>query len=324
MVVGAGRRHKNERAIARAAAGLGHAVRLVDVVTWTQHFGRLALPWLERRIARFEPDAIVFTRHAIRLGEPRLRRLVRGRYSAFWYFDFRAPPLPDVLRLGRLVDTMYTTCLPEAATYRSAGVARVLYLPQGMDPEVDRPAADVPARYRCEVAFIGNGHHHHRLAVLRAVAATARLQVRGPGWDREASGIPVAGGPVYDRAYARAVAGAAISLGANASGDMARLTGSASNRMWKVMGCGGFYLGEWVDGLDAFAREGEHCAWYRTPQEAVAQVRRYLVDGEARSRIAEAGRQHALARHTYAHRVALLLGGKGYEPAAAASSLRLP
>jgi hypothetical protein len=313
-VVGAGGRHKNERAIARAAAGLGHAVRLVDVVSWTRNLGALALPWLERRIAGFEPDTVVLTRHGIRLGEERLRRVLRGRRSAFWYFDLRNPPLPDVVRLGRLVDTMYTTCVPEVETYRAAGVGRVWYLPQGMDPEVDRPAPDVPERYRCEVAFIGNGRHPHRLPVLRAVAAAARLRVRGPGWDPSV-GLPVAGGPIYGVEYARAVGGAAISLGANAVAEMARLTGSASNRMWKVLGCGGFFLGEWVEGMDAFAREGMHCAWYRTPEEAVDQVRRYLADPAGRARIAEAGRRHALAHHTYAHRVALLLEERGYEMA---------
>jgi len=109
------------------------------------------------------------------------------------------------------------------------------------------------------------------------------------------------------------VAGAAISLGANAVPEMAALTGSVSNRMWKVMGCGGFYLGEWSPGMDAFARGGEHCAWYQTADEAVALVRRYLGDPTARARIAEAGRRHALAHHTYAHRVRLLLEGRGYE-----------
>ncbi|HEU5041969.1 MAG TPA: glycosyltransferase [Gemmatimonadales bacterium] len=312
-MVGAGRRHKNETAIVRAAAELGHQVRLVDVVTWTQNLGALALPLLERRIAGFAPEALVLTRHAIRLGEERLRRLFRGRYSAFWYFDLRNPPLPDVVRLGRLADAMFTTCLPEIETYRAAGVARVLYLPQGMDPEVDRPATRVAERYRCDVAFIGNGHHRHRVAVLRAVAAASRLQIRGPGWEWAAGELPVAGGPIYGEAYAEAVAGAAISLGANAMPEMAALTGSVSNRMWKVMGCGGFYLGEWAPGMDAFARDGEHCAWYRTPDEAVDRVRRYLGDPDARSRIAHAGRRHALAHHTYAHRVRLLLEGKGYE-----------
>lgn len=312
-MVGAGGRHKNERAIARAAAALGHAVRLVDVVTWTRNLGPLALPWLERRIAGFEPDLVVLTRHGIRLGEVRLRRVLRGRQSAFWYFDLRMPPRPEVVRLGRLVNTMYTTCIPEVETYRAQGVGRVLYLPQAMDPEVDRPAPDVPARYRCEVAFIGNGRHPHRLPILRAVAAAARLQIRGPDWD-PAAGLPVAGGPIHGEDYARAVGGAAISLGANAMAEMARLTGSASNRMWKVMGCGGFFLGEWVEGMGDFAREGEHCAWYRTPEEAVSQVRRYLEDSAGRARIAEAGRRHALAHHTYTHRVRLLLEGREYEP----------
>ena len=312
-MVGAGRRHKNEAAIARAAAGLGHRVRLVDAVTWTQTLRGLAPPLLERRIAAFEPDALILTRHALRLGEERLRRLLRGRYSAFWYFDLRIPPLPEVVRLGRLVDVMYTTCVPEVATYRSAGIARVLYLPQGTDPAADRPAGFAPAQYRCDVAFIGNGDHPHRVPILRALAGVMRLQIRGPRWERARGDLPVAGGPVYGREYARAVAGAAISLGANAIPEMAQLYGSTSNRMWKVMGCGGFYLGEWVEGMDRFAREGEHCAWYRTPAEAVEQARRYLADPTARARIAEAGRRHALARHTYAHRVALLLQGKEYQ-----------
>src|SRR2546427_3863803 len=57
----------------------------------------------------------------------------------------------------------------------------------------------------------------------------------------------------------------------------------------------------------AFARDGEHCAWYHDADHAVALVRRYLADPEARTRIARAGRAHALACHTYAHRLALLL-----------------
>jgi hypothetical protein len=311
--VGAGRSHKNETGIARAVSGLGHQARLFDVVSWTQWLGGLAAPLLERRVAGFEPDTLVLTRHAIRLGEDRLRRLLRGRASAFWYFDLRIPPSPDVVRLGRLVDVMYTTCLPEVDTYRAAGVARVLYLPQAIDPEVDHPARRIADQFRCDVAFIGNGHHRHRVPVLRAVAGTARLQIRGPGWEWAARELPVAGGPVYGRRYAEAVGGAAISLGANALPGMAGFTGSASNRMWKVMGCGGFYLGEWVDGMDAFARSDEHCAWYRTPAEAVERVRHYLARPDERARIAEAGRRHALAHHTYGHRVGLLLQGRGYE-----------
>jgi len=55
-----------------------------------------------------------------------------------------------------------------------------------------------------------------------------------------------------------------------------------------------------------------HCAWYRNLEHGIAQVRHYLDRPEERARIAEAGRRHALEHHTYAHRVRLLLEGRGY------------
>jgi spore maturation protein CgeB len=82
--------------------------------------------------------------------------------------------------------------------------------------------------------------------------------------------------------------------------------------MWKVMGCGGFYLGEWVEGIEAFGRNGVHCAWYREPEEALQLVGHYLDHPENCREIAETGRRHALEHHTYAHRVRLLLEGRGY------------
>ncbi|HET6777550.1 MAG TPA: glycosyltransferase, partial [Gemmatimonadales bacterium] len=94
--------------------------------------------------------------------------------------------------------------------------------------------------------------------------------------------------------------------------EMAFQTASASNRMWKVMGCGGFYLGEWVQGIEALAADGVHCAWYRSLDEGIELIRHYLDRPEDRRRIAECGRRHALEHHTYAHRVQLLLEGRGY------------
>ncbi|HEU4682195.1 MAG TPA: glycosyltransferase, partial [Gemmatimonadales bacterium] len=276
------------------------------------NLGKLAPPLLSRRVEAFEPDALILTRHATLLGEHRLQKLIRGRYSAFWYFDLHLPPRQDVLTLGRMVDSMFTTCLPQVETYRALGVPNVMHLPQGVDPKLDRPAWWIPRWYRCEVAFIGNGNSEHRLAVLRALARKYDLQIRGPDWSKTPPDLPVVGGPVYGRAYARAVGGAAVSLGASSSAEHISQVASASNRMWKVMGCGGFFLGEWVEGIETLAQDRVHCAWYRTPEDAVDLVRHYLDNPDERKRVAEAGRQHALEHHTYAHRVRLLLEGRGY------------
>jgi len=290
---------------------LGHECRLVNAVTWTQNLRGFAPPLLSRQVETFDPDTIILGRHATLLGEERLKKLVRGRYSAFWYFDLRVPPIQDVLTLGRLVDAMFVTYLPTVETYRSLGISNVMHLPQGMDPELDRPATTFPRRYRCQVAFIG-GNSPHRNTVLRAMASTYDLQIRGPGWRKAPPDLPVVGGPIYGKAYAQAVGAAAVSLGAHSLPGMASQTGSASNRMWKVMGCGGFYLGEWVEGIQALGADGVHCAWYRGIKQGIEQVRHYLDHPEDRSRIAQAGRRHALEHHTYAHRVRLLLEGRGY------------
>ena len=271
---------------------------------------------LAGRAARYmtdelQPDFLLFTRHAIGLGIPALREMVRSRPSAFWYFD--SSMKPDVLALARLVGTLYTTCLAKVDAYRAAGVPEVRFLPQGVDPRLDAPAASAPAKYICETSFIGSGQYRHRYDVLRAIASVSRLQIRGPGWKGAPPDLPVAGGAVRGRRLARVVKGAAISIGANAFVEQDLDRASASNRMWKIFGCGGFYLGRFVPAIEHFAADGVHCAWYRDTDEARELTRYYLANSDLRERIASAGRDHALEFHTYAHRVALLLAGKGYE-----------
>ena len=111
----------------------------------------------------------------------------------------------------------------------------------------------------------------------------------------------------------RVIRGAAISLGAHAYAAQDTARASASNRMWKILGCSGFYLGPWVEDIERFAAGGRHCAWYRSPDDAAEQVRHYLARPDERRRMAEAGRAHALAYHTYARRLELLLEGRAYE-----------
>jgi hypothetical protein len=309
-VVGAGGARKTEASIVRAAQSLGHEARLINVVGWSRYGG----PWTGRAVRYltdfFAPEFLILTRHAIELGEDPVRRIVDGRPSVFWYFDLE--PKEKVVRLGRLVDRMYVTYLRQVEAYRSAGITQVGFLPQGVDPEGDAPADSAPAQYTCDSSFVGSGQASYRYDVLRAVAGVSRLQIRGPGWESAPSDLPVVGGPVHGRRLAQVIRGAAISLGASSYPEQDTDRFSASNRMWKILGCGGFYLGRHVEGIETFAAGGEHCAWYRDPVEATELTRHYLTHPTERERIAKAGRAHALAHHTYAHRLALLLEGKSY------------
>jgi len=310
VVLGAGGARKTEASIVRAARSLGHACRLVDVIGWSRR-----VPPLSHRISsyltdEFQPDFLILTRHAIRLGELTLRAMLRGREAVFWYFD--PQPERDVLALGRMVGRMCITYLAQIEFYRKAGIDRLEFLPQAVDPARDIPADFALPWERCDTSFVGSGQYPYRHTVLSAVASVSQLHIRGPGWKNAPSTLPVVGGPVHGRRLARVIRGAAISLGASAHPEQDADRASASNRMWKILGCGGFYLGKYVRDIECFAADGVHCAWYRDPSHAAELTRHYLTHPEERARIARAGRAHALANHTYAHRLTLLLQGTGY------------
>jgi hypothetical protein len=310
VVLGAGGARKTEASIVRAARTLGHTCRLVSAVRWRRLAGSFGHRIAAYRVESFEPDFLILTRHAIEVGEPTLRRVLRDRPSVFWYFD--PQPKEKVVQLGRLVGSMYITYLAQVGWYQAAGIPDVRFLPQGVDPERDAPAESFPHQYGCETSFVGSGQYPYRYTVLRAIAGVSRLQIRGPGWDKAPADLPVAGGPVYGKRLAQVIRGAAISLGASAHAEQDLDRASASNRMWKILGCGGFYLGPYVRGIDHFAQDGVHCAWYGDADHAVELTRQYLEDPDLRQRIAHAGRSHALAHHTYAQRLELLLRGEGY------------
>jgi hypothetical protein len=311
VVLGAAGVRRTEMAIVRGARSLGHTCRLVDVAGWRRRLGVLADALVTRLAEGFRPDAVIFTRHAHYLEPEHVRELCAGRVGGVWYFDYAPTPAPELLQLARAAGRLFVTCRSQLDAYRAAGIPEVLFLPQAMDPAYDRPATRVPSRYRCDLSFVGSGQYPDRHELLRRLAAVGELQIRGPGWEGVGD-LPVAGGPVWGKRFARVVAGAAISIGAHAIAGQEHQVACDSNRIWKVLGCGGFYLGAWQPGSEEFARDAVHCAWYRGAEEAVALARRYLAAPGEREAIAAAGREHALRHHTYAHRLPLLLEGRGH------------
>ncbi len=313
LILGAGGASRTEASLARAAVTLGHQARVVDALGWRRRLGPAGARVVRWQMDRFAPDLVLCTRHAVSAGSDRLPALLQQRPSAFWYFDAVTPLPPAASLLARCTDRSFATYGYQVEALRAAGAVEAHFLPQGFDPAIDAPARSAPAAFHCDVSFIGSGQYPRRREVLRLLAGTCRLQIRGPNWEQPSRELPVVGGPVRGATFARVVRGAALSLGINALAEQgAERLGGTSNRLWRVLGAGGCFLGESVPGIEAFARPGEHALWYRTPAEAVDLVRAYLNDPGSRGRIARAGRAHALARHTYAHRLARLLAGQGY------------
>jgi spore maturation protein CgeB len=309
VVLGARGSRKTESSIVHAARSLGHRCRQVNAVALA-HWGAPGRRAARYLVDGFEPEFLILTRHAIELGAATLEVMLEKRTAVFWYFD--PQPKEKVLQLARLVGRMYVTYLAQVEQYRRSGIPEVGFLPQGVDPLRDVPATSFSRRYQCDTSFVGSGQYLYRYPLLRSVAAVSRLQIRGPGWRHAPADLPVAGGPVYGQELSQVIRGAAISLGASAHPEQDADRASASNRMWKILGCGGFYLGPYVRDIEIFARDQIHCAWYRDPADAAELARHYLRHPEERDRIARTGRRHALDHHTYAHRLGLLLEGREY------------
>lgn len=310
-MLGAGAPHNDEVAYARAAQRLGVESRVFDVLHWHRRLRALAPPLLERRIEQFNPDFILCTREARRLGASRLARLFHNRATAMWHVDIA--PQPGVIELARQCGTLYITYSDQRESYRAAGVPVVRFLPQGMDPDRDVPATSSRDAYRCDVSFVGSGPYPYRWPLLRAVSEAFALQIRGPGWAGTGSGLPIAGKSVHGAEFAMVVAGASVSLGANSFVEQETQYASASNRMWKILGCGGAYVGPYVPGIEQFARDREHCRWFHSVPECVEQIRELIANPDARIRMAAAGHAHALAHHTYDDRMRMLLSGEEYQ-----------
>ncbi len=306
-VLGAWAPHRSEDAIVRSARRLGLAAKPFDVLRQTRRFGRLAWPFLERAVEQFDPDFILCTRHAWPLGPERLARLLRGRASAFWYFD--AHEVAGVVELARLCDVMYTTYANQREHYRAMGITQVRFLPQAFDPDLEQPAEHVRSEDICEVSFVGSGQYPYRWPLLELVAKRFRLQIRGPGWGSAPVTLPVVGGAVYTTRLAEVIAGASVSLGANSVPAQDDEHASASDRMWKVMACGGAYVGPYVRDIEILAKDRVHCRWFRTPEECIAVIGELLADGPERRAMAARGRAHAVAHHSYDARLPVLLSG---------------
>ncbi|MBK7595164.1 MAG: glycosyltransferase family 1 protein [Gemmatimonadetes bacterium] len=304
-IVGAHAPHRSEDAIARAARRLGLDAKCFDALRTHRRLGPLAGPLLERAIERFAPDFILCTRHAWRIGLPRLARLLRGRRSAFWFFD--AISHEGVLELGQLCDVMYTTYANQRGLWHARGVPTMRWLPQALDPDLEQPPAVLRPEDRCDASFIGSGQYPHRWPMLVAVAAACDLRIWGAHWDGAPAALRIEGGPVVGSRFAEVVGASAVSLGANAVPAQDTEYASASDRMWKIFGCGGAYVGPWVNGIETMAEHGVHCRWYRSTEECVAEVRELVAQPEERAAMAVRGRLHALAHHTYDDRLRLLL-----------------
>lgn len=311
LVVGQSGRHDVEERIRLALVRAGHTATLVN-----QHRVYFALggaatgAWLAARFAAFRPELVILSKP---IGvPPRLLRRMSARVpTVMWYRDLRVPPDDAIVARAREVDTLFLTAGGQIADYEAGGVRRALYLPDGADPTLDRPGR-VRDDFACDVAYLGSGDPY-RAELLARIGRRFRVRTFGRHWEPWAEDVGWAGRAVSGNEFGDVCASARIVLGIERGFQMeARVASYTSNRMFRVVVAGGFYLGYGTTGARALLRDGMHCAFYDDEADALARIEHYLTHDDERARVRDEGRRFVLAHHTLDHRVHNLLTRSPY------------
>jgi spore maturation protein CgeB len=185
-----------------------------------------------------------------------------------------------------------------------AEVNHLAFEPAILDALPAAPAADV------EVSFVGSVSvdHRQRIALLEAVAQRYQLKLWGNRPPTLSASSPlqrcfqgeVWGADMYQvLRRSRITLNSHIDLAGREAGNM---------RLFEATGVGTFLLTDFKDNLDTlFAPDREVVAW-RSIDDCLNAIGRYLVDDDSRAAIARAGQARTMAQHTYSHRAREILG----------------
>jgi spore maturation protein CgeB len=303
----------------------------------TEATGPLALPgWLQRAVTPFKPMLRPLARKvglSPRL-DPQSETILLAQIEEFrpdlvlnqdvFYVDCslmrRIKAIDNPILIGQVgiepsrgedwtvYDLMISQLPATVKSLRALGVrAEVCHLafePAILDALPEPPAADV------DVSFVGtvSADHRQRIALLEAVARRYDLKL----WGNRPQALPASSplhrcfqGEVWGADMYQVLRRSRITL--NSHIDLAGRE-AGNMRLFEATGAGAFLLTDFKDNLDTlFAPEREVAAW-RSIDECLAAIDRYLTDDKDRAEMARAGQARTMAQHTYRHRAAEILG----------------
>jgi hypothetical protein len=243
-------------------------------------------------VDQLSPDAVLVLKGRGLGGAPIREVRQEGVPVAIYYPDnpfWRAGDTGDALARLQAAD-LAIVWSERLATLLSPMAKKVEVMPFGYD---DRwyPIAAPGGAHRRGVAFVGtwSARRERFLSALDGVP----LVVHGLGWDR----ARIAGGPPLTEAAAGAVLRQAC-IGVNILHP--QNAGSHNMRTREIAACGALELTEpGIDGTPL--RDGESCAWFRTPEQLRERVMWFLERPDEAQRLARAA-QDLITDDTYARR----------------------
>ncbi len=160
-----------------------------------------------------------------------------------------------------------------------------------------------------DISFVGSvsADHRQRIALLEAVARRHDLKL----WGNLPRSLPPSSplhacfqGEVWGAEMYQALRRSRITL--NSHIDIAGRE-AGNMRLFEATGVGAFLLTDFKDNLHELFEPGGEVAVWRSIDDCLASIDRYLADADGRARIAAAGQARTMAQHTYGRRAGELL-----------------
>lgn len=85
------------------------------------------------------------------------------------------------------------------------------------------------------------------------------------------------------------------------------MTDDLNMRVFETLGTGSFLLTNWIPTIEEFFQDGKHLVLYRSLDEMIDKAKYYLKHEDEREKIAQAGYEEVMARHTIQNRVNVIL-----------------
>jgi hypothetical protein len=191
--------------------------------------------------------------------------------------------------------------------FRTAGVraevAHLAFEPPLIDTLPPAPAQDV------DISFVGSvsEDHRQRIALLEAVAQRHDLKL----WGNIPKSLPASSplhrcfqGEVWGADMYQTLRRSRITL--NSHIDIAGRE-AGNMRLFEATGVGAFLLTDFKDNLhELFTPDTEVAVW-RSIEDCLAKIDRYLADADGRAGIAAAGQARTMAQHSYRRRAGEML-----------------
>ncbi len=187
------------------------------------------------------------------------------------------------LQTARLADVVFCAQKRAVEEFERDGVRGAIWLPHAVEPQA-YPRQNYASK-KFDVCFVGHINSGNRVDALDALFRAVPNFFYGQRRFEDAAEIYGQSKIVFN-----------ISM-----------LDDLNMRTFEAMASGSMLLTNWIPTIEEFFEDGKHLVLYRSPEEMIDKANYYITHDEAREKIAAAGCEEVLAKHTFKHRVDTML-----------------